>query len=175
MKRFKSYISEVRGEIYCDMDGVLVDLMGWFCKNFNPPTCSPPGVDKYFEAEKPKMVKTHPHMYRDLPWMPDGKMLWQHISKYNPNILSAYSKAFPNSPQDKLHWIHHNLKPSPNRKHIVLRNEKQLHALKPDGTPNILIDDWIKNIKEWEAKGGIAIHHKSAAETIAKLKKLGFN
>ena len=25
--------------------------------------------------------------------------------------------------------------------------------------PNILIDDYIKNIREWENKGGIGIHH----------------
>ena len=43
-----------------------------------------------------------------------------------------------------------------------------------DGTPNALIDDYMKNIKEWEAKGGIGIHHTNVSKTIAELKKLGF-
>ena len=32
----------------------------------------------------------------------------------------------------------------------------------------------ILNIKEWEANGGIGIHHTSVNKTISKLKKLGF-
>ena len=35
-------------------------------------------------------------------------------------------------------------------------------------------DDYLKNINEWEAKGGIGIHHTNVGKTIAKLKKLGF-
>jgi len=40
--------------------------------------------------------------------------------------------------------------------------------------PNVLIDDHSKNIGEWEAQGGIGIHHTSVNRTITKLKKLGF-
>ena len=43
-----------------------------------------------------------------------------------------------------------------------------------DGRPNILIDDHIKNIKQFRAKGGIGIHHTSASNTIRELRKLGF-
>ena len=43
-----------------------------------------------------------------------------------------------------------------------------------DGRPNILIDDHMKNIKAFRDKGGIGIHHTSAAKTIAMLKKIGF-
>ena len=42
------------------------------------------------------------------------------------------------------------------------------------GAPNILIDDHPKNIGEWEANGGIGIHHTNVNRTITKLKKLGF-
>jgi len=37
-----------------------------------------------------------------------------------------------------------------------------------------LIDDYIKNITEWESKGGIGVHHTNVAITIGKLKRLGF-
>ena len=175
MKSFKAFIDSKKrqGKIYCDLDGVLVDLMGWFCVTYTPPTCKPIFIDRYFEAAKPEMVKEHPHMYRDLPWTKDGKQLWAYIGKHNPNILSAYSETFKNSPADKLVWISNNLRPSPNQKHIVLRKQKQLYAVQKDGTPNILIDDFAANTKEWTAKGGVAIHHKDAASTIAQLGKLG--
>ena len=56
-----------------------------------------------------------------------------------------------------------------------MRADKQKFAR--DGrtqAPNILIDDHIKNVREWESKGGIAIHHTSVERTLAKLGKLGF-
>ena len=43
-----------------------------------------------------------------------------------------------------------------------------------DGRPNVLIDDHIKNIKQFQSKGGIGIHHTSAANTIKELRKLGY-
>ena len=38
----------------------------------------------------------------------------------------------------------------------------------------ILIDDYIKNINEWEKKGGIGVHHTDVSKTIGELKRLGF-
>ena len=55
-----------------------------------------------------------------------------------------------------------------------MRSQKQAFAKNRDGEPNVLIDDYMKNIKEWEAKGGIGIHHTNVGKTIAELKKLGF-
>ena len=37
----------------------------------------------------------------------------------------------------------------------------------------ILIDDYIRNTKEFSAKGGIGIRHKTTSQTISELKKLG--
>ncbi len=43
-----------------------------------------------------------------------------------------------------------------------------------DGKPNVLIDDHPKNIREWEAKGGIGILHTSVSKSMSELKRLGF-
>lgn len=43
-----------------------------------------------------------------------------------------------------------------------------------DGSSNLLIDDYIKNIKEFESKGGIGIHHTDTGKTLRELKNLGF-
>ena len=42
------------------------------------------------------------------------------------------------------------------------------------GPAAILIDDYIKNIREWTAAGGISIHHTDVGKTISELKRLGF-
>ena len=56
---------------------------------------------------------------------------------------------------------------------MVLRADKQKYAM-INGKSNLLIDDYIKNIHEWEAKGGIGVHHTDPTNTIAELKRLGF-
>ena len=42
-----------------------------------------------------------------------------------------------------------------------MREDKQKYAMTTDGKPNLLIDDYIKNVNEWKAKGGIGVHHTS--------------
>ena len=56
---------------------------------------------------------------------------------------------------------------------LVMRSHKQKYAM-ANGKPNVLIDDYIKNINEWEAKGGIGINNTSVGKNIIELKKLGF-
>ena len=58
------------------------------------------------------------------------------------------------------------------RINLVRRKDKKLFAKK--GQPAILIDDYEKNIREFEKSGGVGIHHTNTSKTISELKKLGF-
>jgi hypothetical protein len=58
--------------------------------------------------------------------------------------------------------------------HLVLRAQKKDYAKNKDGSSNILIDDYIKNIREWENAGGIGIHHTNVGKSVTELKRLGF-
>ena len=93
-------------------------------------------------------------------------------NKYNANILSAYSNKDANSRKGKKQWLSKNAKPT-GTVHLVQRADKQKYAT-TNGKPNILIDDYIKNIKEWENAGGIGVHHTSPTDTISQLKRIGF-
>ena len=42
------------------------------------------------------------------------------------------------------------------RINLVKRQDKKKYAV-IDGVQNVLIDDYLKNIKEWESAGGIGI------------------
>ena len=53
------------------------------------------------------------------------------------------------------------------------RAQKQSYAT-DRGEPSVLIDDYIKNIREWESKGGIGIHHTDVGKTLKELSNLGF-
>jgi len=161
-------------EIYCDMDQVLSDFLGGaekvLGKSFTDQNYwnKPESGDKKIE-----LTKKSPHLYRDLKWMSDGKKLWDFIRTHNPKILSAYPKEWmPNARSDKEQWIKKNI--GRVDAYIVKRKEKRRYALNDKGQPNILIDDHSKNIREWNAAGGVGILHTDAASTITKLKKMGF-
>ena len=111
--------------------------------------------------------------WANLEWMPGAKRLWDFISKYDTEILSAYSGRDPTSRTGKLKWLSKNTKIKRGKINLVMRSDKQKYAT-TNGKPNILIDDYIKNINEWEAKGGIGIHHTNVSKSIAEIKRLGF-
>jgi 5'(3')-deoxyribonucleotidase len=185
MRSFRQHITESdtmnRGRIYCDMDGVLADLLAGIAEidNLTPQQVAKfrkdnNAFDVYLTSRKKHYDEHNPHLFLNLPWMRDGKRLWTYIGKYDPWILSAHTRNWqPNCKADKIRWIHKHLKPRPSKTHLVLRAEKKDHAV-TNGTPNILIDDYPQNIQQWKAEGGIGILHVSASRTIAQLKKLGY-
>ena len=108
--------------------------------------------------------------------MPGGRALWSYISKFNPQILSAYVEETydPNCIPGKTAWLRKNTRLTDrSRINLVRRKEKRNYATK-GGQKNILIDDYIKNVREFTQAGGIGIHHTSTSQTLSELKKLGF-
>tara|TARA_Y100001963_G_C6711440_1_gene414469 strand:+ start:388 stop:903 length:516 start_codon:yes stop_codon:yes gene_type:complete len=155
-------------EIYCDLDQVLVAFLKGAEKAIGGDFAS---MDKDERWSKINQTKG---FWANLDWMPGAKKLYQMIAKYNPHVLSAYSNRDPNSKVGKMKWLSKNTKFKRANIHLVMRSQKKAYAKNIDGEPNVLIDDYIKNINEWEAKGGIGIHHTDVSKTIAELKKLGF-
>jgi hypothetical protein len=153
-------------EIYCDMDMVLVDFVGRAEELIGDKFTN---VDK---EERWEAIKGKKDFWHTLDWMPGAQRMWKLINKYDANILSAYSNRDKNSRPGKKVWLKKNAKPTGDVL-LVQRADKKKYATS-NGKPNILIDDYIKNIKEWEAAGGIGIHHTSPSNTISQLKKYGF-
>ena len=154
-------------EIYCDLDEVLVDFLKGAGKAVGGTFAS---SDK---EERWKAINQTKGFWSNLDWKPGGKRLYSFISKYDPHVLSAYSGRDPSSKNGKMKWLGKNTKFTRSKVHLVMRSQKKDYA-KTNGEPNILIDDYIKNIKEWESKGGIGIHHTEVNKTLSQLKKLGF-
>jgi len=153
--------------IYCDMDQVLCDFIGGAEQIIGLP---------FNQADKnerwSKIIQTK-DFWATLEWMPNAKKLYQFISRYDPKILSAASDRDANSRPGKYKWLGKNTKIKRSNINLVKRADKQKFAT-TDGKPNILIDDYKKNIIEWEAKGGIGVHHTNVSKTIGELKRLGF-
>ena len=153
-------------EIYCDMDGVLCDFDKRFMEFSNG---IPPGKyeSKFGKKAFWKLISEKGVGYWvGIPWMPDGKQLWNYIKPYNPSLLSAPSME-ESSRLGKRLWVRNNI---PGTKLILRSAEQKQEFAKPNA---ILIDDRTSNIEQWRTKGGIGIMHTSANETIKQLKELG--
>lgn len=154
--------------IYCDMDQVLCNFIARAEDVLGVPF---PKADK---QEKWKTISGTKDFWANLNWMSGAQRLWSMIDKHDAHILSAYSSKDPNSQKGKLAWLKKNAKLTKrSRIHLVKRADKSKFAM-INNKSNILIDDYIKNIKEWEAAGGVGIHHTTVSSTIAELKGLGY-
>jgi 5'(3')-deoxyribonucleotidase len=157
-------------QIYCDMDQVLVNFLSGANKVLVAQGLEPfQHTDKEHRWEAMSKV---PKFWANLEPMPDAMTLWRFIRPHNPYILSTPSHRMPTSKPEKMEWIRKHLG-NVEKVFLVPRKEKQRFAM-TDGKPNLLIDDYIKNIKEWEAQGGIGIRHINSMNTISQLRKLGF-
>lgn len=154
-------------EVFLDMDGVLADFFTEYAKLAGMPAGSsyrdvPPAKN---DPTLNKMVGTD-FFYR-LPRFPTTNTLVDMVVKVfgKYSICSSPLRGdHENSEVQKTRWIQKNLKPLPAR--IVIIANKAKHAVQPDGTPNILIDDRKDNIISWEAAGGIGIKYQADEDSL---------
>jgi len=177
-------------DIYCDMDGVLVDLFD-------------NGV--YLEAKDPKLRKNlekiikmrwkwskdheNPEIQASLEWirqlLGDNRSFWANLSPL-PGLLPLWTyldslggaKVLSHpwdeaSAEGKKDWIERYLRPKPKNEDILLPldGKKEIYATK-NGKPCILIDDFTLYTEKWEENGGIAILHTSIYDTIQQLEEI---
>ena len=154
-------------DIYCDMDQVLCNFMKAADKAVGGSFVQTDRDTRWNNIQQTK------NFWANLEWMPGAKKIVQSIMRYDAHILSAFSGKDPNSKSGKMKWLSKNANFKRGNIHLVLRAQKASYA-QTDGKPNVLIDDYIKNIKEWEDKGGIGIHHTAVPKTLNELKRLGF-
>lgn len=166
--------------IYCDMDGVIADFDAGFRS-----LSGGISADQFDEEDRTddlwKLIWDSPNngidWWATLPKTKDCDMLWAFINKlgYPVKILSSTSsKRSKSNSADigKRRWLATRLVPLPKDQDIILVDSseaKQQYALGPN---HILIDDLTSNIAQWRSKGGTAIEHKNASDTISQLKKI---
>ncbi len=161
-------------KIYFDMDGVLAD----FTRGIKELCGFDPAVQgESNEKEDDRIwnaVRSVDHFYDRLEPVPGSFELFLRIyEKYGDDcqILTAVPKPKRNIPEagdDKRRWVKRLLAPEV-KINIVLRKEKPDYCTGPDC---ILIDDYEKNIREWEAIGGTGILFNSAEDAEDRLKEL---
>lgn len=161
--------------LFVDMDGVLADFTGMVIKLI--------GQDWKDENDRVHWHKftEYSNLFELLKPLPDAFELWNYVHDQHffhdgtwrfPQILTALPthgmQYFPDCTTHKRQWIHSYLGDKVKVNFGPFPVDKQYHCSPGD----ILIDDSQMNIEQWRSRGGIGILHRSAAETIAKLKEL---
>jgi hypothetical protein len=177
--------SPLKVQIYCDMDGVLVDLEKGF-------KAISGGLDpKEYEAKHGKNTfwnvvdqvdpntgkKKYPNFWIDLEPLPDATTLWSFIKDnfkdLSPVILSAGQGS--DIKRQKTEWIRKHIDSSVKVMIAPSGIQKPNYIINyPNETvTHVLVDDTEKNIEVWnnEQKHRIAILHKNAANSISQLKQ----
>lgn len=157
-------------EWFVDMDGVLVE--------FEPQARRVLGREVGYDItpKEWKMLEdSDRNFWFNLPPMMHSLKLWNEVRDLKPHILTAPGGSTPEAKLEcawqKLDHCKQWLPGFDVNKFRHCRSiEKQLWAT-IGASPNILIDDYDKNIQEWETAGGIGILHKSMDETVAQVRR----
>ena len=142
------------------MDGVLADFFTAWGELM--------GVDDWRNIDKKhdindalQKIRDTDNFWLNIPVTANAKKLLDLIKdvKGSYSICSSPLPGDKNSEPHKKQWIKKHLVSFPPEEIIITHNKPQ-YATQPDGTPNILIDDYGKNIQSWEAAGGVGFKHK---------------
>jgi hypothetical protein len=170
--------SQYKPHVYLDMDGVQCDFFKAWSKFED--------VDNYKQIPKPeesikRLASQGPEFvyrfFRDLEPLRGGLSVieWLREHKIPYTILSSPLRYETQaSIMGKQEWLDkHHLGASES---AIYASDKSKYAVDSQGRPNVLIDDFGKNIIPWRNKGGIGIHHEpyDAQPTIDALEKIYF-
>ena len=156
-------------QIYCDMDGVLVDFDAAF-KQLTGDLLWNDAVKELGLDEIWRRINAGgSEWWAQLHWAKDGQQLWNFIKDKGTIILTAGTTSMTGKKADegKRKWCNKHLGSSVEVVVTDRGTDKQYWA-EPS---HILIDDLEENIRAWRARGGIGIHHKNTPQTIFELKE----
>lgn len=161
-------------KIFQDLDGCLVDFVRGACSVFENKF----GYEKEDINDWEKYLgidlfwitlKETPNFYTNLPWMKDGKELWNTLVKTDHHlaVLTGCPRGRWSEPQ-KLAWCEREL--GDNASIISCTTDKKHKWC--TGKDCVLIDNREKTEENWVKKGGIFILHTNTENTLRKLREL---
>jgi len=189
LENWRRYLKEEQEyEIYCDMDGVLVDfergvvdyittalaegraeeLKAKIDRDYiTTDDLAGPTKNQPVREFMYKELQHNAEFWENLPWIQNGPQLWATLAPHNPNILTT--PMGPGSERGKQRWINKHLKLPDDR---VFFSREKYEKVK-NGKYDILIDDFSSNTIPWKNAKGTPILHTSAARTKKELRDLG--
>lgn len=145
-------------EVFLDLDGVLVDLVGGLCRyhKIQNPYIHSANLGKYNLREIVGMSseefwgRLDHDFWLDLEWMYDGRSILETILNWTDRItILTAPTGFKWCAEGKIAWLKKHL---PKFRYLIGQGKEAIAA--PD---KFLIDDYDKNIDLWRINGGYAI------------------
>jgi predicted kinase len=156
-------------KVYVDMDGVLANFYAGVTRvtgHAEPRAMALQDIEDTMAS-----FKGTDFFYR-LPKYEQADQLIAMVNKMTNGdwyILSSPLKYDrEGSAKHKAAWVREFLKIQPKGMHFM--SDKAQFATQPDGTPNILIDDYPKYLNSWKDKGGIGVQYKGHVGNIEDVK-----
>jgi len=150
-------------QLFLDCDGVLADFDGGAAKVLGMPPRQ--FQDRHGLGTFWKRLARSKDFYANLDPLPDAHRLFDGVRHLNPVILTGCPLGGWAEDQ-KVRWAARHF-PGTRIITCMARNKRD------HGTPgDILIDDTLKHRHRWEEAGGVFIHHRSAARSLAELRAL---
>ena len=158
-------------KLYLDMDGVLADFNRGVIE-----LCHMKPVDQGRSTKEETdalwdAVRKVPHFYYQLKPIPGSvEMVKQLRQTYGDKVeiltgIPKPKRRIEHAAEDKIQWTHDILS-SDIKVNIVYREEKPKYCT---GKEDILIDDYEKNIREWNEIGGTGILYENADQVLKEL------
>lgn len=154
--------------IYCDLDGVLVDLAGRISQIYQKDLRNGSFTQEFYKLMEKMSVVEKLDFWTSLDQTHDCMQLWNFIKQFDPEILTSCS-GMAVACWGKKRWCLQNLFIKTRKVICVSQSVEKQHY---SGKNKILIDDLESNILEWEAKGGIGILHKNSKDSVKLLKNI---
>jgi len=160
-------VQESKPIVYVDMDGVLADLYNHAAElhdveHYNQMT--PKQWEEFFKDSDAYQL------FRGIQPFSTANQLLDLVKKYagGYTILSSplsFDRA--GSIKGKSEWLKKHITVAPDR--VVFEHDKYKYAVQPDGTPNILIDDYGINTRAWDEAGGTAIKYQADENDLSEI------
>jgi hypothetical protein len=149
--------------LFLDLDGVLAD----FDRGVEAVTGRRP-EDLPLKAMWAALARA-PAFFETLEFMHDAEALWRFCAPHRPTILTGLPIGAW-APEQKRRWVARML-----GAHVPVITCMSRDKWRHSGPGHVLVDDRAKAREAWERAGGVFIHHRAAARSIAALRRLGFS
>jgi hypothetical protein len=149
-------------KLFLDLDGVLAD----FDRGVQEVTGRRP-EELPLKAMWAALARV-PRFFETLATMEDAEALWRFCAPHHPTILTGLPLGSW-APEQKRRWVARML-----GKHVPVITCMSREKPQWSGPGHVLVDDRASLREGWERKGGIFVHHTSAEQSIAALRRLGF-
>jgi len=155
----------MRRQIFLDCDGVLADFDRGAARILGLP---PDAFERrHGLGEFWKRLARAEDFFATLDPLPDAPELYAAVRHRDPIILTGLPRGTWAEPQ-KRRWAQAHFPGVP----VITTLAALKHEHRHPG--DVLVDDRDKHRHLWEANGGVFIHHRSAADSIAELRARGF-